>query len=245
MWVQKFFLSIDHFIAVSHNTKKLLIQKGIKRQKITVIPNGFDFAAINSLTDRKKVDKLLHEHTEKKVLLLTLGRLVKRKGVAWFITNVLPFLPKNIIYIVAGCGPEREKLHRLVKSNNLASQVKLLGRVCDIDKEILLSNCDLFIQPNIKVNNDVEGFGISVIEASAYNLPVIAANLEGLKDAIVDNKNGWLVTSEHPDAYIQKINSLITNMDKLKSVGKSFKKHSQKNYDWKYIIKRYLKLIDR
>lgn len=245
LWIKKFFLSIDHFIAVSHNTRTLLIAKGINKHKITVIPNGFDFSKVNYNIDRKKIDSLLNTETKNKTLILTLGRLVKRKGVNWFISNVLPKLPPDIIYIIAGSGPEKEAIHQIVRRKNLSDKVKVLGKVSECEKQVLLSNCNLFIQPNIKVANDVEGFGISVIEATAYNLPVVAANLEGLKDAIHNNKNGWLLPSAEAEIYIQKIQSLIKNPDKLKEAGLSFKEYSKNNFSWNFIIEKYIKLINK
>lgn len=244
LWLKNFFSSIDHFVAVSHNTQALLMAKGINKKKITVIPNGFDFSDINYDVNRKKINSLLNYETDNKILILTLGRLVKRKGVHWFISNVLPELPSNILYIVAGDGPEKDIIHQEIRSKNLLDKVKLLGRVSELEKQTLLSNSDLFIQPNIKVANDVEGFGICVIEATAYNLPVIAANLEGLKDAIQNNKNGWLLPSEEPELYIKKIKSLIKNTKNLEKNGITFRNYSQENYDWEYIINRYIQLIE-
>lgn len=245
LWINYFFLSVDHFIAVSHNTKELLIAKGIKENKIMVIPNGFDFSEINQNINRQKINALLQMETKNKTLIITLGRLVKRKGANWFTSNVLPKLPHDTLYIIAGDGPEKEAINQTIKRDNLSDRVKLLGKVSESEKEILLSNCDLYIQPNIIVENDVEGFGISVIEATAYNLPVITANLEGLKDAIENNKNGWLVEHSQANAYITKIQSVIKNKNKLKEAGISFKKYSQNKYDWTIIIYRYIDLIKK
>ena len=242
-WLKTFFKSVDHFIAVSQNTKQLLIKKGINSDKISVIANGFDFSSVHFHPDRNKINALLNDKTENKILLLTLGRLVKRKGVQWFIKNVISNLDSSILYVVAGSGPETDKIEKLIKKMNLSQQVKLLGQVSQYEKEVLLSNCDLFIQPNIKIKDDVEGFGISVIEASAYNLPVLASNLEGLKDAIHEEKNGWLIESENKIAYINKIQKILENPEKLTEFGIIFKKYSQSQFDWDHIIHQYIKVI--
>ena len=71
----------------------------------------------------------------------------------------------------------------------------MLGYVTDETRDILFNTCDVFVQPNIKVAGDMEGFGISVIEAASCEIPVIASNIEGLKDAIKDGQNGFLVES--------------------------------------------------
>ncbi len=243
-WVNIFFSNVDCFIAVSHNTKEILIKKGIDKNKITVIPNGYDFSSANVRVDKHKINSLLHLNTEKKILCLTLARLVKRKGVEWFISNVVSDLPDSTLYVVAGSGPESEKIKHQIETKNLSNRVLVLGRVSDSEKQTLLSNCHLFIQPNIEVENDIEGFGISVIEASAYQLPVIAANLEGLKDAIHNNKNGWLVTSGNSSEFKEKINQVLSNSSELNFTAKKFRKYSKNNFDWNVIIHQYMQLIN-
>ena len=64
--------------------------------------------------------------------------------------------------------------------------------------------------PNIKVQGDMEGFGIVAIEATSIGLPVIASSIEGIKDAIVDNETGALVESENVNNFL-KMNS-VTNL---------------------------------
>ena len=244
-WISKFFKSVDTFIAVSTNTKNILISKGIDKEKIHVIPNGFDFDLVKFKKDINSLNRIVNHNISNKFRLLTLGRLVKRKGVVWFIQNIVKKLDDSFIYIIAGDGPEKDKILNTIKAENLSEKVFFCGEVTEYKKEIIFSNSHLFVQPNIPVVNDIEGFGISVIEASAYKLPVIAADLEGLKEAIVNNKNGWLVTPCNQIEYIHTIENYMNLPDKKKNtLASDFRNFSKKKYDWAIIIKRYLKVID-
>lgn len=243
-WIKHFFKSIDQFIAISENTESLLYAKGVKENKVTRIPVGLNFSNIKKVNSSEKLENLLNTTLDDRKVIVTLGRLVKRKGVHWFVENVIPHLEENILYVIAGDGPDKNKINNLIIEKKLGHRVKLLGVIDDNEKSILLSNCHLFIQPNIAVPGDAEGFGIAVIEASAYNLPVIASDLEGLKEALSHDKNGWLVPPQNSIEYINKINSCLANTEELKSFGITSKEYSENHFDWNIIIQQYVALFE-
>jgi len=107
----------------------------------------------------------------------------------------------------------------------------------------LFNTCDLFIQPNIKVQGDMEGFGLSVIEAVSCKIPVIASNLEGLKDAIIDGQNGFSIEPENTEKYVEKINELLANDDFRQEFGEKARQFVTQNFRWEIIAKRYLEEI--
>ena len=239
LWVSFFFKKIDYFIAVSHSTKDIAINAGIPPEKITVIPNGVEASNFIPLS-KKELQQKLQIDLEKRFTLLSLGRLVERKGVHWFIENVMVELPKNIIYLVAGDGPNKVKIASLIKNLGLENNVYLLGEVNGQLKETLFTHCDLFIQPNIPIKNDVEGFGITQLEAGICGLPSISSNLEGITDAIQENKNGWLIEPLNAEAFIFKIleKRLLLERDN-QVLRKQAKKHCLQNYEWPLIAKQY------
>lgn len=245
LWVQKFIKSLDKLIAVGNETVKVAREKGISEDKVVFIPNGIDTEKFLGNYSRQDLEKVIGEEMENKKTILTSGRLAKRKGVAWFIQNVLPKLPDNIIYIIAGDGPDKENIQNSIRETKLESRVKLLGYVSDENRNILFNTCDLFIQPNIKVPGDMEGFGLSVIEAASCKIPVIASNLEGLKDAIKDGQNGFLVKSEDSSAWASKIIELISDDNFRKEFGSKARQYVIDNYQWKKIAEKYLEEIEK
>jgi phosphatidylinositol alpha-1,6-mannosyltransferase len=243
-WVKTFLPKLDTLIAVGNETIRVGIERGIPQEKFVFIPNGVDTDKYFHTYSRQDLEKIIGESLADKKVLLTSGRLAKRKGVAWFIRNVLPKLPDTIIYVVAGDGVDRENIQDAVIETNAASRVHLLGFVDDETRNTLMNTCDLFIQPNIRVTGDMEGFGISVIEAASYQIPVIASRLEGLQDAIKDNEDGFLVEPENAQAYVEKINLLLADDDKLKTFGKQSRQYVIDHFRWESIAKRYLSIIE-
>lgn len=244
-WVRVFIPSLDKLIAVGNETVRVGIDRGIPQEKIIFIPNGVDLDKYENHFNRDALDNLLGEKTENKNILLTSGRLARRKGVAWFIRNVLPNLADDFIYIVSGNGPDKENILSAIKEKKLEGRVFVLGYVDDKTKNMLFSTCDLFIQPNIKIAGDMEGFGISVIEAGACEIPVLASRLEGLEDAIKDGQNGFLVEHENSKAYIEKITYLFQNKSSLRDFGKKSRQFIKDNYSWEIVVNRYLEEIKK
>ena len=75
-------------------------------------------------------------------------------------------------------------------------------------------------------------------------MPVIAANIEGLKDAIHNDKNGWLVNSGDQDEFIRKIQLVAKSPELLHKQGVIFRKYSNKMFDWNHIIYKYIEIIN-
>lgn len=246
LWVNKFLKNnVDKFIAVGNETARIATEKGISPEKVVFIPNGVDTEKNLCNSSKRDLEKIIGENLENKKIILTSGRLAKRKGVAWFVENVLPKLPEKVYYIIAGQGPDQKNIERAVLKTNSQKRVKLLGYVTDKTRNILYNSCDLFIQPNIKMHGDIEGFGISVIEAAACRLPVVASELEGLKDAIKHEQNGFLIEPHNAEAFKEKITELLENELERKAFGEKARQFVVDNYSWDKIAKKYLEEIEK
>ena len=226
------------YICNSKNTELLAKEKGFKNT--IVIPNGISLVNIeeNLSFKDKKLDRFYHKNN--KFYLTKVGILVKRKGVSWFIENVFLVLPKNVHYLIIGEGKEKKYLQSVINNKDFNKRVHLIGNVCDNDLEVIYQLTDIFIMPNIKVPNDVEGFGIVAIEASVRGIPVIASNIEGINDAIKDNKNGFLFPCKDKDALVNRIHRLINNSEYKKEFGAKSREYTQINYNWNKITRLYL-----
>ncbi len=243
-WVKRFLPSLDGLIAVSKETRAAAIAKNIPEANIMVIPNGIDIEALQGNYTRTDLEQLLGENLAGKYVLLTAGRLVKRKGAVWFIREVLPQLPPTVLYVLAGAGPEEENIRAAIQETSATSRVKMLGRISDEDRNLLLNTADIFIQPNISVPGDMEGFGIAVIEAAACGRPVVASELEGLKDAIINNENGLLVESENSMVFNQVITALLTDDQRRDELAKRARVYTKEHFHWEVVSKQYAKALE-
>ena len=245
--------SLDKIIAVSQATKQIALDFKVPKQIITVIPNGIGSKEIyNSKIKKQALATLLKKKSEQKfnnnlagkfnekVFILTLGRLCKRKGVAWFIENVLGKLDPKVVYLIAGDGEEKENIKKVAKKFHLEDRIYLLGFVSSEEKQILLNTVDIFVQPSIKVKNDMEGFGINMLEASSCKLPVVATGIEGIKDAVVNGKNGFLIKLAGVSAWIKILHKLTEDPELRHGFGERAREYTIHNFEWSIIAKRYL-----
>lgn len=173
-------------ITNSEATESRVIDAGFRRTR--VIPLAAD--GINSAPMGKPGNNILFA-----------GRIIPRKGLSWFVTEVLPGLPENIGLDVAGQivdSVEADVLtHHRVHHLDALSQDALKSAY---------ARALAVVVPNISVpTNEYEGFGLVATEAAASGGVVLAANLDGIKDAVMDGRTGFLLASENPGIWIDKI----------------------------------------
>lgn len=244
-WIRRFLPKVDVLLPVSRRTATEAVNRGLREDRCQVIPNGVNPDDFNEEYDPKELQRLLGCDVGDRYIILTAGRLVERKGVHWFVENVLPKLDEDIIYVIAGDGPMRGTIEKIVVQQGLNSRVFLLGRVSDADLRTLYSAADIFVQPNIPVKGDMEGFGLVVLEAGASGLPVIASRLEGLTDAISEGDNGQLLSPGRVDEYVAHIHALVRDTALRYAKGQRALAYVRQNFPWQAIAERYLKTFNK
>lgn len=248
-WLYQFYLKcfyncFDKYITISHETDDLLQKRGIYDSVIITPGVNCDYSQKNG-TDWEELCQR-HSINKSDTVLITVGRLVKRKGAEWFIRNVMPLLKnKPIKYLIVGVGESEQNIRKAISEYDLDDQVKLLGKVNEEDLVSLYKNSNIFVMPNISIEGDAEGFGIVAVEASASGLIVLASGIEGIKDAIIDGKNGFLMQSGNTDQYFKKIIDIVHNPDYYKSLAPKFKEYTQVNYSWEHICSKYIDLFKK
>lgn len=252
--VVRYLKFLDKIICVSNTTIDECVKRGVPRKKCVFIPNGINFdenKVLNSLLNanfRESVKglykKYLYQYCGKKMkqrkILVTVGRLVKRKGVAWFVKNVMPKLDESIDYLIVGEGREKSRIKELIKKNKLEKRVYLLGHLSDLELKRICYAADVFVMPNLKIKGDMEGFGIVALEASNWALPLVVADLEGIKDAVVDKKNGILVRSMDEKGFTRAINKFLNDPDYARMLVRQAFEYNRRNYAWDKICGKYL-----
>lgn len=178
------------------------------------------------------------EELKKYKILHTNGRFVRRKGVLWFIDEVLPKLvaERPILYVVSGDGKDRELIEAAIADRGLSENVRLLGRVPNDLLYALYNVADVFVMPNIPVPNDMEGFGLVAEEAASCGTLVIASNLEGIPDAINDGKNGILVPPMDVEAYCMTI---LHELAHPTLTPEAIREYTMAHYAWSEVARQY------
>jgi len=225
-------------VANSLYTKKL-VQELVKS---TIIVD-YVYPGANDLRNHK-------EHSLKEVngepVILTLARLEKRKGhthIIHCIKKLLSDFP-NIQYVIAGEGPEKRALQKLVNDKNLQNNVLFVGLVNDEQKKFLFERSSLMVMPTLdeSKSRSIEGFGISYLEAAFFGIPSIASDVGGTPEAVINNSTGVIINSI--DKLYQSMHDLLVNENKRILFGENAQRRSHENFQWNTVTKKYKSIFD-
>lgn len=195
-----------------------------------------------SALENFKLDDFAPNLTNKKYIL-TIARLVKRKGIDNMIMAMEKILPKHddVVYLIAGTGPDEEYLKGMAA--NLKDKIIFLGQISDAQKWFLLSRCDIFAMPSRNIQGDFEGFGIVYLEANLFGKPVIAGNEGGEYDAVKNGYSGLLVDPRNIDQIADAAGKLLLDHDLCGKLGANGKKRALEKFNWEIIAVNLLKSI--
>lgn len=152
--------------------------------------------------------------------LLSVGRLVERKGLAEFVERSLPRVLQRFAdarYVIVGAEPEhaavsgrgtRQRIAAAAESAGAQAQVELAGAVSDADLARHYAAADVLVFPSRGGGGDVEGFGMVVVEAAAHGVPTVAFDVGGVADAM-SGDNGVLVPEDDYAAFADAVIALL------------------------------------
>lgn len=209
----------DHFICVSEYLADSLIhQHELKEAKISVIYNGIDLDYFNVACESPlKRNEFLRE--EEKILIGAIGRLVAEKGLKYLI-ECMPEVLKRFArakLLLVGNGPSRTNLEKRVLSLGLKDNIIFTGFRSDIRE--ILSCLDILILPSI-----LEGFPMIVLEAMAMAKPIVASDIPGIREQIINGKNGILVPVKDSDALAAAIIKILADRKAAETIGLAARK---------------------
>lgn len=236
---------LDFVICISEHTRQLCLARRIQPECTKVIPVGVnvdDFSFLLSEVERHHWTRVWGLRSPSERVLLTVGRLVPRKGITFLVSQVLPPLAEqldNWVCLVVGDGPERDRIQAAVRHKGLEAKVRLLGQVSDEELRAAYAMASLFLMPNIPVYGDSEGFGLVTLEARAAGLPIVASSLEGIPDSFQAADDGMLVPPGDADSFVEAIHSVLepglTLEDRLRR-----REQIRARYGWSHIAEEYL-----
>ncbi|MBU4455556.1 glycosyltransferase family 4 protein [Patescibacteria group bacterium] len=169
-----------------------------------------------------------------KMVLLTVGRLVKRKG----FDKVIEAMPKvlkeapNLIYVILGNGQEITNYKLQITNLSLEKNVIIITDADDEEKNCWYNLCDIFIMPARTIGDDFEGFGIVYLEANLAGKPVIAGDSGGVRDAVVNGVNGLLVNPENTNEIADAVIKLARDENLRKKLGEQGRDRAVKEFNW-------------
>ncbi len=215
--------NIDFIISPSGFMRDCLVEFGIKREKIKLIPNFID-------TNNKEIDNIIGDY------ILYFGRLSEEKGIETFIKSK-QYVNSKLNYKIVGVGPIEEHLKEVIRQNGIEN-IELCGFLQGEELKNMIKNSRLVVVPSEW--NEV--FGLTAIEAFLNKKIVIASKEGGLKELIENEKNGYLFNTGDCRDLAEKIDRAVLNSEgKLKQM----QEYASENAIFKYNDRDYYnKLIE-
>lgn len=196
-------------------------------QKAIVAFNGLNYGGV----------KLDDSSTKEIIRVFSFSRLVKRKNIEACIkavNNIRGKANNEFEYVIAGSGPELPNLQCLATSLEVNDLITFLGRVDNADIEKLYKDCDIFLHPQIALdnNNDIEGFGLTIADAMSFGKAVIVGIDGGPKEFVIDNEFGYVVNGRSVSEIELALLDLINHPDKAHYLGTQGKIWVDTNLSW-------------
>jgi glycosyltransferase involved in cell wall biosynthesis len=192
-----------------------------------------------------------HHHElgwEDRKVILMLSRLVSRKGHQTVIRAVSKIKAKHpdVLVAIAGSGGYRSNIENMIDEYDLKGHVTLLGFVPEERKPELYAACDVYCMPSEMDEKafDVEGFGITFIEAGAMGVIVIGSNTGGISDAVEGGKTGFLIRPGDEKQLAGILDEIFTNPEKFEGMRRYARMRAISHFNWDSHATRMLEAIE-
>jgi phosphatidylinositol alpha-1,6-mannosyltransferase len=222
LWLKSCYAKANAVFCVSHFVKDLMLHAGFESKKLFVIHNGIDDALLGtppSVEKQQEIRRVLN--VVGKPVVLTLGRVVTRKGQA----EVIKAMPAirlrrpDVCYVIVGKGDDEHRLRALASDLEVEDAVIFAGEVPDDEKLHYLDLCAVYVQPSRRDATGVEGLGIALLEAAARGKPLIGARHGGIDEIVIDEVNGYLIEPAESGELADRIVTLLDNPNMARRMG--------------------------
>jgi len=217
----RFTSAIDHWVSTSrYNAEQI---EARYRKQVTVINNGVDTDYFSSLPR----DRAMAGLPENSRVIVSVGRLIGWKGLH-VIIEALAGLPNDVHYLAIGEGVEQESLATLAKRLDIGDRVHFAGRISHAELPRWLALGDVFVQPSI----GEEAFGISVVEAMACGLPVLASDNGGMREIVLPGITGHFLPRGDVPAWKNALADVLTDEGLRLSMAQAARRRVVDHFTW-------------
>jgi len=212
----------DAIVANSKNTARLAVDAGVNRTLVTVA-NPCVEAPVPRSNNNAETDLA---YLQGRPVILSVGRVVKRKGLIQFIEKSMPTLVRHfpqLMLVIVGGVPDKSLnrdyglkslIEESIKNNGLENNITWHGAASDDFVTAAYKLADVFIFPLVPTRKDVEGFGIVALEAATFGLKTVAFDEGGVADAVLNGVTGHLIKSGDYEAFTEKVAAILEGEDK-------------------------------
>lgn len=240
---KKIFGTADAIIANSEAVKNYLIADGISNEKIQVIYNGLDLERLKpQQTDWRTICEELNLPTDKKIKFVTLVANLRHavKNQPMFLRTAHKVVKEepNAHFVLAGEGELQNDLENLARELKIERNTHFIGRCTKISELLSVSSVGV-------LTSVAEGFSNSILEYMAAGLPVVATNVGGAKEAIIENETGFTVESDDDETMANRLIELLKNVKKAGDFGEKGRRRVEEKFSLQTQLEETLKLYER
>lgn len=225
-----------HFIAVAAACRDFLIQhESIPPEKITLVPNAIDLRRFSPGTISRKESRESLGLPPDAPVIAGVGRLNPQKNFALFLDIAAALAPRfpDLRFLLAGEGPEEVMLRQKAAALGLADRVVFSGYVADTRKVYVAS--DFLLMPS-----RFEGLPMTLLEAMAMGLPVVASRLDGIAEVVEDGREGFLVKCSDTAGFVERCAGLLENPAK----SSEFAAHARAKIEACFSVERMTSAVE-
>lgn len=227
-----------------HTQRKLENEWGVRINRSFVVHPGVDLDLHRPVPKSLEVRESLG--WARRTVLITVGRLEKWKGQDRMIDALHQIRSKlpDILYVIIGNGPERQRLQAQVALAGLVEHVQFQDNWSSEQVIKALQQCDLFVLPNREINGCVEGFGIVLLEAQACGTPVLAGASGGTVETMSAPETGRVVRCEDAEVIACAVLELLSNPRSLEEMGERARRWVTAEFNWEDLAGHWRRSID-
>jgi glycosyltransferase involved in cell wall biosynthesis len=229
----------DKIIAVSNATKNYVLSLGADPEKTKVLHNGVDLNRFKPLTEIKDEMRKNLRIPKDASVVITVRRLVYKNGIDTLIESAKIAAKKNprIIFLVVGKGPDLLQIQEKTKQLGIEKNFKLTGFISDEKLPLYYNTADFFVLPS----KSGEGLPLVALEAMACGLPVIATNVGGTSEVMIENY-GKLVPPDTPLSLAEAITE-FSHRD-LSTLKKDLRTIVEQKYSWDKNVEKLVEIYE-
>ncbi|MBI5739844.1 MAG: glycosyltransferase family 4 protein [Nitrospirae bacterium] len=231
MCSRKVISSADQLVSVSNALKEAAEKIGSPKKAIRTIHNGCDPELFFRDADARTRYREKLGISGNDVVIIFVGELKKNKGVFELTAALKRLVPRrpSLHAIILGSGPGQSVIQKEIYAGGMEKRVHLPGNQPHSDISKWLSASDIFVLPS-----HYEGLPNAVLEAMACGLPVIAARVGGIPEAVADGETGLLIDSKDISSLSGAIACLAANSDLARTMGERGRKVVMTGFSWQY-----------
>ena len=237
------FRACDKILANAEAVKRFLIETGISEKKIVTIYNGLDLERLTPAPNLKR-EEILRQHglpIDEKIQIVTIVANLRSdvKNHRMFLQAAKKVKESigNIVFVLAGEGELTELLKSLAKDLGIEKDTYFIGRCAQVAE--LLSVSDVCV-----LSSKSEGFSNSILEYMSAAKPVVATDVGGASEAIIEGETGFLIKSDDDEALANRLIELLENPEKATEMGGRGRKRVEKNFSLEAQLAKTLELYN-